>query len=238
MPTKEQQHWDIWNADRVRLGLVNERLGLHEAVLKEFEKLKLPVGSKLLDIGCGAGWNASMLKGRYDYLGIDLGPASIEAARNLVPEAKFEVADFLAWSAPSEAYDAVLCIDAVAYFRDQDEALHKIAASLKPNGWLVMSTLNPFVYSRMSWIGPPGEGQTRKWLTRAGFHSLLQRNGLKVLRSKTILPDGDSGILRWTNAHKTNRLLGLLCGERNVPRIKECFGLGQFRIAVAQKSQG
>jgi len=233
--TKEQSHWDAWNLDRVKEGLNPERRSLCETTLEEFQSLNIPTGSRLLDIACGAGWTSERLFNHYDYLGIDIAPASITAAQAKATGAKFEVADYLDWRQSPNYYDAIICMDAIAVMREQDKAVANMHRDLKPGGWLVMTTVNPIDYSRMSWVGPPAEGQARNWLSRRALRDLLERNGFKVARLRTIVPGGDTGLLRVINARKVNSLMSLFLTAQGWRGLKEISGLGQFQIVLARK---
>lgn len=234
--TSEQNHWNKWNIGEVNRGLAPDRVALRDTVVGALLDLKLPKNSPLVEIACGVGWVGEQLYRDFDYIGLDLAPSAIEAARARVPEARFEAADFLEWPAPTGKHSAVLCVDAVAYFRDQDVAMKKIHDTLQSRGWLVISTLNPFIYSRMKWVGPPGEGQVRKWLTKSQFHDLLTRNGFEILSSKTIEPGGDTGFLRVLNARKVKALMSIFLGKTGYRRILESIGLGQYRVVVARRT--
>jgi hypothetical protein len=85
----------------------------------------------------------------------------------------------------------------------------------------------------MSWIGPPGHGQVRKWLTKNELHELLDRHDLSIVSSRTVLPEGDEGVLRWINSRRLNRPIERFLGERRVAAAKERVGLGQYRVVVA-----
>ena len=77
---------------------------------------------------------------------------------------KFEVGDLLRLDAPAERYDLVLCRNTVIYFTEPvRDALHeRLAASLKPGGWLVvgnservatpgnlgLAAAHPFIYRK------------------------------------------------------------------------------------------
>ena len=235
--TKEQTHWDRWNIGESDRGLMPDRVALRDAVISELRSIGLPRGRSVLEIACGVGWVGEQIHREFEYLGLDFAPTAIEKALARVPGARFQTADFLEWPAPQAAYDAILCIDAVAYFRDQDEAIAKMHHALKPGGWLVITTLNPMIYSRMRWVGPPGEGQVRKWLTRAQFHSLLGRNGFDLKRSRSIEPGGDMGLLRVLNARKVHGLLSIVLGKGGWKRLLENVGLGQYRVVLAQRRE-
>ncbi len=235
MPTPEQEYWDAWNLDRVREGLVRERLPLNDEVIAEVGRLQLPNGSKLLDVGCGAGWATERLHRDFDYLGLDLSEKAIAAATERLPGARLEAADFIEWSEPASHYDAILSVDSIAYFRDQDVVVAKMHRALKPGGVLVLSTVNLFIYSRMKWVKPPGKHHTRKWLRRHELHDLLVRHGFVVTRSRTILPSGDSGWLRLLNSRILKKAMpGPV--RRLYDRILESVGLGQFRLVTARRA--
>jgi 2-polyprenyl-3-methyl-5-hydroxy-6-metoxy-1,4-benzoquinol methylase len=236
MISEEQNHWDQWNLHRVQEGLVRERLILCEAAVDEVRSLPIKKGGAFLDIACGAGWTSERLHREFDYVGMDLGPESIAAARARVPEARFVTADYVDWEEKPSHYEAILCVDAITCFHQQEAAVAKMHRELKPGGWLVMTALNPMIYSRMSWVGPPGEGQARKWLTRGALHTLLQNAGFILLKSRTVAPGGDTGMLHVINARKVNRLMSVFLGRNGWTRLKEKLQLGQFRIVVAQKA--
>ncbi len=232
--TDEQVHWDKWNIDRVNLRLDRTRQRLHEIAMREFQLLDLTNSASILDVACGAGWNAEFINPGYDYLGLDISPEAIAAAREIDSNARFEVADFNEWDIKHDYYDAIVFVDAIAYFADQAAVMSKIRAGLKQDGWLVMTTLNPFVYERWSGLQPPGKGQHRNWLTKKQLHALLDSTGFEIVESRWILPGGDRGICRWTESRKALRVLNAMFGERGVTAFKERVGLGQFRIVVAR----
>lgn len=236
MEGQEKRYWDSWNTQR-RSGVL-ERSSipgqLGTVILREVASLGLEE-PRIVEIGCGTGWLAEQLAGHSSYLGLDLSPKAIEEARARVPGARFSAADIHDWDVQDERFDLALMVDAISCFRDQDLAVRKVFQMVEPGGYLVLSTVNPFVYSRISWVGAPGEGQVRKWLTRSALHVLLERGGFQIVRSCTVMPAGDRGILRIFNARKLNRLVQFLIPETAIRRTKEFFGLGQYRIVVARR---
>ena len=235
MHSKESQHWDFWN-EKYRTGdLKQDRLftATRNAVVRELERFKIMRG-RIIEVACGTGRIGQILAGKYFYVGVDLSPAAIEIARQNIPQATFVNADFLQWKA-GESFENALFIDAIACFRDQPLAMQKVNALLPEGGNLILTTINPFVYKRMSWIGPPAEGQARNWLSGRKLHQLLRESHFRIQRSYTIVPLGDSGVLRWINAGKINRLLSYLIPASWITRFKETIGLGAVRVVVAQK---
>ena len=235
MKAEEAAWWDDWNV-KYRAGGFDEQSAAAKTgwlALREIRSLGLP-NPIVLEVGCGTGWLGRRLEGHAEYVGLDLSPAAVEAARKLSPNHRFVAADFLDWVNPDEAFDVIVMIDTIAYFRDQNAALARAKDLLKAGGYLVVTTVNPFVFSRMSWIGAPGKGQVRNWLTRGALHGLLQRNGFTLLKSHTVFPAGDRGILRLINSRKLNRAVSRLVRESWLTRAKEALQLGQYRIVVAR----
>jgi 2-polyprenyl-3-methyl-5-hydroxy-6-metoxy-1,4-benzoquinol methylase len=150
----------------------------------------------------------------------------------------YEVADVHDWPLPPNLFDVVVCVDAVAYFYDQQLALRRMAYSLVPSGRLVLTTINPFVYNRIRRTGrsPLKEGSISRWLSRGELHSLLSSAGFKLERSYTIMPRGNMGILRVVNARRLSDAIGHH-GAKVLRQWKEQVGLGQYRVIVAHKEK-
>jgi len=235
-PGEEIAWWDYWNTHArttaFKLDSSAGRTGL--LALEEIRRLQLQSPS-VLEVGCGTGWLAEQIADAARYVGLDLSPAAVETARQRVPGAEFLSADYHTWSCEPASFDVVVMVDTIAYFRDQDAAVAKAWNALRPGGRLIVTTVNPIVFSRLSSVGPPGKGQVRKWLSRTALRDLLQRNGFALERSYTVFPAGDRGFLRVLNSRKI--AVALFGGEypKWITRCKERLGLGQYRIAVARR---
>jgi 2-polyprenyl-3-methyl-5-hydroxy-6-metoxy-1,4-benzoquinol methylase len=225
--------WNVWNAEQAEKR-VADRVALTDRVLSEFAALDIAPGSRVLDVGIGAGFTTDALSPRYDYLGLDLSEQGVALARSRNPRATLEAIDFLKWSAPASEFDAVVCVDTLPYFKEeQDAAIAKIARALKPGAPLLITAVNPFIYSRLAWVNARGEKPYGKWLTGAEVVALLERNGFDVEKSATIVPAGDRGWLRALNS----RRLKALAGAAYV-RALESAGLGQYLLVTARKALG
>ncbi|MBE0656974.1 MAG: class I SAM-dependent methyltransferase [Bryobacteraceae bacterium] len=196
----------------------------------------LPVaGARVLEIGCDNGWFAGQLKASASYLGLDPSPELMAEAQARFPAAQFVATDFLEWTPPDHLFDLVLFVDKIAHMPNQESVIAKAVSLIKPGGHLLLTTENPFVYARMCWIRPPAEGQFRRWLKARELHAMLKQTGLELLRSYTVLPTGEYGILRFTNARRLNEPLYRIIPERLVTRAKEKVGLGQFRVVIGRR---
>jgi 2-polyprenyl-3-methyl-5-hydroxy-6-metoxy-1,4-benzoquinol methylase len=243
--TDEKTWWDSWNTS-YRTNDSNDPVSseLFERTAALVNGIIGAEPSRLLEIGCGTG-TLSRLLNCSRYHGLDLSSAAINIARQKAESIAhtsgasprtYEVADFHEWPLPPETFEMVVCVDAIAYFYDQQLALQKMAQSLSPSGRLVLTTINPFVYHRIKRTprSPLKEGSVSHWLSRRELHKLITSAGFKVERSGTIMPRGNRGLLRLINARRVNQAFGPR-GEATMKAWKEKVGLGQYRLVVARK---
>ncbi len=104
--------------------------------------LRLPPGSRVLDLGCAFGFGTGMLVDRYQTSGHDLSRAYIERARKRVPRARFTrgPADDVPY--PDGYFDGVLLLDVLEHVPDQEAVVDEIARLLRPGGRLILSVPN------------------------------------------------------------------------------------------------
>ncbi|HEX6881959.1 MAG TPA: methyltransferase domain-containing protein [Planctomycetota bacterium] len=108
------------------------------------ERLPLRPGTRVLDLGCGAGDAAAELVARgAEVLGIDANPELVAAARVLGLElAEFRVGDLRALELPAASFDGLWCSFVPAYFPDLAPELVRWARFLRPGGWLAMTEVD------------------------------------------------------------------------------------------------
>src|SRR5690606_36611902 len=96
--TQEIRWWDHWNTstrtEEFTLESSAGRTGL--LALEEVRRLQLKAPA-VLEVGAGTGWLAEQLVGWSRYVGLDLSPVAVQAARERVPHAEFFAADFHYW---------------------------------------------------------------------------------------------------------------------------------------------
>jgi 2-polyprenyl-3-methyl-5-hydroxy-6-metoxy-1,4-benzoquinol methylase len=244
----ETSWWDLWNTSHRTKDdndpVSSELFARASAVVNGALQV---TGGRMLEVACGAGVISRLLTCT-SYRGLDISPAAIEIARRKcegMPQAPgasapvYEAADFHDWPLKPEAFDVVLCVDAIVCFRDQALALRKMAQSLRPGGRLVLTAINKFVYDRIrrTATAPLANGPVSHWLSGRELHALIEGAGLMIERTWTIMPRGNGGILRLINSRRLNQALGAR-GEALLRRLKERVGLGQYRIVVARKPAG
>lgn len=115
-----------------------------EALTKRIiEKAKLPDGAKALDIGCGEGDTAALLKEQYgfDVTGIDLSYKLIDKgkARHAGLDLRRMEAEYLDFE--TRTFDAVLMECSLSVCRLHEDAVFEAYCVLKPGGKLIISDL-------------------------------------------------------------------------------------------------
>ena len=111
--------------------------------LSEAIRRTLPNARTILDVACGSGEHARILKERfgYDVDGIDLDRGLIEVASSKNPSGKFEVADMRQFSL-ERRYDVVSCLfSSIGYTRTLEgviSSLECFAKHLSPGGVVIV----------------------------------------------------------------------------------------------------
>lgn len=117
------------------------RLLVPEVELNEFTSMLQP-GVEILDAGCAFGRDTQYLKSKgFNVRGIDLSPALIGRAKELVPDTDFEVKDVRNTGFDDEQFDGIWCHATLLHLKDEDieKALMEFSRVLKPGGILVVS---------------------------------------------------------------------------------------------------
>ncbi|GAB4522508.1 MAG: class I SAM-dependent methyltransferase [Parvularculaceae bacterium] len=114
-------------------------------------KLRLSPGDRLLDVGCGAGRHlhaALADAAEADCIGLDLNAESLAAARDgarsVFGEAALSRLSLIRGDArrlpfPDDAFDAVICSEALEHIVEYEDALAEIARVAKPEARLAIS---------------------------------------------------------------------------------------------------
>jgi len=117
------------------------RLLVPEVELNEFAAMLQP-GAVLLDAGCAFGRDTEYLKAKgFIIQGIDLSPALVARARELVPDTDFEVKDVRETGFADDQFDGIWCNATLLHLKDKDiaAALAEFKRILKPSGILAVS---------------------------------------------------------------------------------------------------
>jgi len=111
---------------------------------KRFMRQMVPRGRPLtvLDIGCGTGLNASILREMgHSVVGVDLSPVAIEKFTELGFEGHVcDIAEGMPFA--HDRFDMVYASEVIEHVSDTEFFLAELARVLKPNGLLMLSTPN------------------------------------------------------------------------------------------------
>ena len=135
-------------------------------------KAELQSGASILDVGCGLGDSVAYLQDKHglNVLGIDNNPDHIHAARERHPHCHFVQADIEAFLPPIAAYDAILA-ECTLSLLTEDATLLTMAASLRPNGLLLLSDVYHRDTTAISMACPTGA--LRRLHTKDGYCARL-----------------------------------------------------------------
>jgi SAM-dependent methyltransferase len=228
----EQRHyWDErWERQRLPNDYQKRRGATVLALLKSL-RLADP---EILDFGCGTGWFTEQLSRVGRAKGIDLSQTAIARAKATYPHVPFVAANLFEMSFPAEQFDVVVSQEVLAHVEDPDRYVDIIARILKPNGYLIITTANRLVMERWDPGGPDPDAHIKLYPNRREFKRML-RGRFRVLRTMSIMPVGDRGILRLVNSYKLNTALGWVIPPRYLERLKEWAGCGYTLVALAQR---
>ncbi len=101
-------------------------------------------GTRLLDVGCGAGLPSLLaaLRGA-EVSAIDASAALVAIARQRLPDADVREADLEHLPFADAAFDAVLAINSVFYAANPPAALRELGRVVRPNGRVVVTSWGP-----------------------------------------------------------------------------------------------
>lgn len=174
----------------------------YEAVLLD----ALPPGSRVLDLGCGAGVPTTRrLAERFAVTGIDISERQVRRARRNVPDATFVRADMAQAAFHNDSFDAVAAFYSVMHLPREEQAamLARASSWLRPGGLLVATLgVEPVeaAYEKV-WLGV-----TMFWSSFDGptGTSLVEGAGLGIVSAReetTRTEDGRETFL-WVVARK------------------------------------
>lgn len=150
---------------------------------------RLTPGSRVLDVGCGAGLPiaGALARAGHRVTGVDVSVEQIKRARENVPSGEFMVADAVAAEFPPESFAAVVSFYALFHLprEEHEELFRRIARWLAPGGWFLASvthfredayTEDDFFGVRMYWSN---------W-SLDDYRGMLERLGFELLEAGTL----------------------------------------------------
>jgi SAM-dependent methyltransferase len=179
-----------------------EQRNRYEAVLLD----RLPVGSRVLDLGCGSGIPTTRrLARRFRVTGVDVSAMQVARARDNVPDGRFICADMGSLAFAPGSFDGVSAFYSIIHLPREEHGpvLKAIATWLRPGGLLVCSlgTRSSEVDFDRSWMGTPmfwssfDSATNRRLVEESGFRTL-------AAREETTRSPGGSETFLWVIAER------------------------------------
>jgi ubiquinone/menaquinone biosynthesis C-methylase UbiE len=119
---------------------------------RTIELASLPIGSRVLDVCCGAGASAlpaaEAVGPTGNVVGIDLAKQLLKSARakaiqRRLGNIEFEVGDMLSMRFPVASFDAVVCVFGIFFVPDMAKAARELWSRVRPGGKLAVTTWGP-----------------------------------------------------------------------------------------------
>jgi len=153
-----------------------------------------PRGLRVLDLGCGGGFNGEMLKkaGAREVVGVERDPgAAAQARKRLDRVVECDLAELDPADLGEQPFDAVLASDVLEHLQDAEGVLTRAVTKVRPGGAVVLSlpnVSNVYVFSQLLLKTWPRRGsgifdRTHvRWFAKRDMVRLLEQAGLDVLR--------------------------------------------------------
>jgi SAM-dependent methyltransferase len=152
--------------------------------------LRLPAGSAVLEVGCGAGFLTVALAGRgYRIDAIDSSEAMVDSTRARIADAGFAAAatarveDVHSLSARDGSYAAVVALGVVPWLHSPERAVRELERVLCPGGAVILTVDNR---ARLNFVLDPRFNPALVYPMKRRMKALLQRLGKRPLG---VLPD-------------------------------------------------
>lgn len=207
------------------------------AILQAMTSLGL-VEPRIVELGCGTGWLASILGVFGPTTGVDFSEEAIRRASVRYPSVQFVCADIQSWEA-GEKFDLVVSHEVIEHLQDQPLHVRRIVEALNNPGYLILTTPNGSTFESMSqeqrtsWSQQPLEN----WLTRREVLALVCGEGLQVLELSTVIPGyGRSPLRRLAGSRRVRKLMNAIGLLSSYEKLCCQAGLGLHTICVAKTS--
>lgn len=189
---------------------------------------------RIIDVGCGSGWATRQLCEFGDVTGTDLGEDTMDRLRLEERRVRWIAGDFIELDFP-DPFDFVSCMETIAHVPDQVRFVRHLADVTAPGGTVVLTTQNPYVWTRRSWLQPPGTGQLRDWPDRGRLIDLFAPH-FDIQKLTTCAPGSASrGLPHWLNNRVSKRAGSWLFGAERWTVARERAGMGCSLLLVGRK---
>lgn len=182
---------DYYNQKKIPFGICGDR---RDKIFPLVANLK---GKKVLEVGCATGYMGVRLRKQGNYVvGLDISKKDIQKAKKVLDRAY--VVDLESDDLPKMGtkFDLILITEVIEHLFDPDTVLKKILTVLKPNGEVLISTLNFLhLYNRYRMLKGKFEYVEETIVNKSHIHfftystlnKMLSSLGLRVVKENNII---------------------------------------------------
>lgn len=163
----------------------------YRALLAHYYNLLIPADASVLEIGCGSGELLRQIRARRR-VGIDVSAAQIEAARQRVPGAEFDVQAGEQLVRP-EQFDVIIISDTLNLAADVQRLLERVHVVSRPDTRLILNFQNTLwrpLLSLARLLGWKAEQPQNSWLASSDVINLLGLAGWEPItrQARIVVP--------------------------------------------------
>ena len=141
LKSRLQQTWMAGDYDRFSRYM-------EDGARQYYERLEIPAGARLLDVGCGSGQLALMAsRDGFDTTGVDIAENLVQRARERATaerlSARFEVGDAEALPFPDASFDVVVSLIGAMFAPRPDLVARELLRVCAPGGTIAMANWTP-----------------------------------------------------------------------------------------------
>jgi 2-polyprenyl-3-methyl-5-hydroxy-6-metoxy-1,4-benzoquinol methylase len=233
-PEEQSAFWNRWVTDSKAWESNPDNKRRAESVLAAIDSF-VRKGDRILEVGCGTGWMTRELAKRTPrVVGQDLATDAIALLQREHPSIRWVPGDFMTADVYESAFEAIVCMETIAHVPDQVAFANRLVDFLAPGGMLVLTTQNPYVWRRTSWLKAPAPGQIRNWPSIERLKELFgTRLALRPIDSWA--PGGDRGLPWLAHNRVSMRIARLTVPADTWMRVREAAGLGRSLLLVGRR---
>ncbi len=169
---------------------------------RTIERLELPPGARVLDVGCGTGASAlpaaEKIGPRGHVIAVDLAERLLEIARHKAERhgfknMEFAIADMEQLGYPDNHFDAVLSVFSIFFVADMARQVRELWRMVRPGGWLAVTTWGPrFLEPGTSvWWKAVKDVRPDLVSTTSPWDRILEPQALRDLLREAGIPDAE-----------------------------------------------
>ena len=176
------------------------------------DRIKPASVERILDVGCGTGIVARLMRERCGaetrIVGVDSNPEMIEVARSISPDIDWHQGNALQLPFESSSFELSVCQQALQFFPDRAAGVREMRRVLASHGRIALSTWRPLgenpLYFALNQLAAArfeaGVDRRFSFGDAQAIHALLEAAGFRDIRVETVtrdecMPDLDSFVV-------------------------------------------